>query len=795
VAAGTYVENINFNGKNISVIGENRETTIIDGNELGSVVTFENKETSSAILSGFTIQNGSASKGGGIFCDNSSPTLTNVTVSGNTATEGGGIYSANSSPTITSTEVTDNYGGWGGGFCILFGSALTGGNPTISNTLVAKNHGKYHGGGLYIDETKVSLTNVSITENTSNEMQGAGIHARNRSNIELVNVIHWNNEPSSIVFQEDGFKSEISISNSDIESGQSGVTTNSNADITWADGNIDADPMFADTANGDYHLKDWSPAIGAGTASGAPTTDIEGKPRPNPAGSNPDMGAYENEYGSPQNAPPVLSEIADVSVNEDESITVTLEAINADSADNDAITFSATSEKTEVKLSMGSVSGKVNISADENWNGLSKISVEATDGTAFDYGNFTVTFLPVNDKPVIASIASDTTNEETAKSIQVTASDIDGDELSISATTSNNHVVPSVSGMTLSLTPAKDFVGNALVTVIVSDGSLTDTVSYQFTVLNVNDSPVLSEIKDQRIAEDTDIMVKVVATDVDDTSLSFTGNAGSAGISAAFSGNDLTLKPEANWNGSSVITVYASDGKDMDSTKFNLTVDPMQDKPYNFNWVSTALDTINISQSNLSDTYDLKWNTSNEVDGEVVDYLIYAQIGRTQVEMVHDTTDTSYAIAYQEFVVKAFEAFPMLSRATVKFSLEATDGIDTVKVTGDDRVVFVNRYDYLSTESEGIPTVFALHENYPNPFNPTTTLRFDLPDISDITLTIYNMLGQRVRTFNMNDTPAGYHSIKWNATNDYGDPVGAGVYLYQLRANQFVKTRKMVLLK
>ena len=79
--------------------------------------------------------------------------------------------------------------------------------------------------------------------------------------------------------------------------------------------------------------------------------------------------------------------------------------------------------------------------------------------------------------------------------------------------------------------------------------------------------------------------------------------------------------------------------------------------------------------------------------------------------------------------------------------------------------------------------------------NPTTTLRFDLPEVSSITLTIYNMLGQRVRTFNMNDTPAGFHSIKWNATNDYGEQVGAGVYLYQLRANQYVKTRKMVLLK
>jgi hypothetical protein len=137
----------------------------------------------------------------------------------------------------------------------------------------------------------------------------------------------------------------------------------------------------------------------------------------------------------------------------------------------------------------------------------------------------------------------------------------------------------------------------------------------------------------------------------------------------------------------------------------------------------------------------------------------------------------------------------MLSRATLKFSVSATDGIDTVNVTGDDRVLFVNRYEYLSTEGEGVPVEFALHENYPNPFNPTTTLRFDLPEISDITLTIYNMLGQKVRTFNYQNTSAGYHSVTWDATNDYGEQVGAGVYLYQLQTKDFVKTRKMVLLK
>ena len=103
--------------------------------------------------------------------------------------------------------------------------------------------------------------------------------------------------------------------------------------------------------------------------------------------------------------------------------------------------------------------------------------------------------------------------------------------------------------------------------------------------------------------------------------------------------------------------------------------------------------------------------------------------------------------------------------------------------------------DRLETLSEIVPNNYYLHENYPNPFNPTTTLRFDLPDMSDVNLTIYNMLGQRVRTFNMQSTPAGYHSIKWNATNDYGEQVGAGVYLYQLRANHYLETRKMVLLK
>jgi len=94
-----------------------------------------------------------------------------------------------------------------------------------------------------------------------------------------------------------------------------------------------------------------------------------------------------------------------------------------------------------------------------------------------------------------------------------------------------------------------------------------------------------------------------------------------------------------------------------------------------------------------------------------------------------------------------------------------------------------------------IPKEYILNQNYPNPFNPVTTLRYDLPEQSDVTITIYNMLGRKVKTLVNPTQDAGFKSMIWDATNDYGKPVSAGVYLYQIQAGEFVQTKKMVLLK
>jgi len=85
--------------------------------------------------------------------------------------------------------------------------------------------------------------------------------------------------------------------------------------------------------------------------------------------------------------------------------------------------------------------------------------------------------------------------------------------------------------------------------------------------------------------------------------------------------------------------------------------------------------------------------------------------------------------------------------------------------------------------------------NYPNPFNPITTLEYDLPEDAVVNITIYDMMGRVVNTLVNGSQTAGYKSIQWDATNNLGDPVSAGLYIYTIQVGEFRQTKKMVLLK
>ena len=317
-------------------------------------------------------------------------------------------------------------------------------------------------------------------------------------------------------------------------------------------------------------------------------------------------------------------------------------------------------------------------------------------------------------------------------------------------------------------------------------------------MLGVNGN-LLADIDDAQIIEDQDFSV------VFDFSLmsvlrpfiNLLPVLSDSAVTASVLADTLLIDFPENWNGDLMVD-FIADWIDLplpnDTTRFTVNVTPTQDPPQAFEWASVAVDSIDITQLNTLDSYTLEWTESADVDRDTIDYIIYATIGQYPAEEIDDTTGLSYPILYQDIAEEAFRDVPG-NNVTIRFSVWAHDGIDSLKIGGEDRVLYVNRYEYLDVEDKTIPSDFALHGNYPNPFNPTTQIRFDLPNKNDVNINIYNMLGQRVKVFSMPNTPAGTHTITWNATNQSGQPLSAGVYLYQMISEDFVQTRKMILLK
>ncbi len=115
----------------------------------------------------------------------------------------------------------------------------------------------------------------------------------------------------------------------------------------------------------------------------------------------------------------------------------------------------------------------------------------------------------------------------------------------------------------------------------------------------------------------------------------------------------------------------------------------------------------------------------------------------------------------------------------------------------------VNYQEKISDKSKHkIPEKYELVGNFPNPFNPSTTIKYGLPYTSDVKLTVYDILGNEIRSYELLEQLAGYHDIIWDSKNEFGNIVSSGIYIYRLSAlyvkkdnQQFTGTSKMILLK
>jgi len=125
------------------------------------------------------------------------------------------------------------------------------------------------------------------------------------------------------------------------------------------------------------------------------------------------------------------------------------------------------------------------------------------------------------------------------------------------------------------------------------------------------------------------------------------------------------------------------------------------------------------------------------------------------------------------------------------------DVVDGIPYVRDLVPEFVGGSVSLSSRAPGaaLPTEFALSQNVPNPFNPTTDISFALPKDSKVSLAIYNVLGQHVKTLVDDYMRAGQQTVSWDGTDGTGRTVASGVYFYKLNANEFSQTKKMMMLK
>ena len=103
--------------------------------------------------------------------------------------------------------------------------------------------------------------------------------------------------------------------------------------------------------------------------------------------------------------------------------------------------------------------------------------------------------------------------------------------------------------------------------------------------------------------------------------------------------------------------------------------------------------------------------------------------------------------------------------------------------------------DSLSVDMSLHPEKIQIKQNYPNPFNPTTTLEYYLPRDLFVNISIYDMLGNKIKSLVQRNQVSGFKSVQWNAQNNQGEPVSAGVYLYKIQADGFSQTKKMILVK
>ena len=498
-----------------------------------------------------------------------------------------------------------------------------------------------------------------------------------------------------------------------------------------------------------------------------------------------DFGTVNITVAAP-NIAPILTVIDPQTINEDASLEIELIA-NDDNGDQ--LIFEANSDQETITVDL--LGTLLTLTPDANWNGTSQISVIVTDdglGNLADTIQFDLTVLPVNDPPQAFGLELPMDDAVIMDSLLTfswhPALDIDSDGIFYLVSIDVEVLELSIdAGLDTSLTiSVLDMPRGSSISwsVMANDSNVSTITELRSFIVDesvgyVNFPPVAENIS-ATVLEDSVAFIALNGSDENGDSLSFTLLGTPDHGTSELSEGRMSYRPFENFNGSDSLQFVVSDGELSDTAHIFLTVLAVNDAPDLFDLIGPADEMV------LMDTMvTFSWEASADIDGDTLmytlilsgtDFFVTHDVG-TELTLTLSTLDLPRSSTIDWWVQASDSDLSTLSDVW-QFSVDATVGLDQ---------------DFIS------PREWSLQQNFPNPFNPSTTIVYSIPSESVIRLTIYDIAGREIITLAEGVHAAGEYRILWNGLDMNSNQISSGVYLYRLEGEGFSQHRRMLYLK
>ncbi|MDP8201671.1 MAG: Ig-like domain-containing protein [Candidatus Tenebribacter burtonii] len=435
----------------------------------------------------------------------------------------------------------------------------------------------------------------------------------------------------------------------------------------------------------------------------------------------------------------------------------------------------------------------VTFSSTLNWNGTENLTFTANDNmnrsVASDDVYIIVTL--VNDAPTIVLPDDFTFDEDNGLVVDFTEfiDDIDLDDLTLSVT-GNIEVTVDIVDLEVTFGASENWNGTEVLIFTVDDGqgertsftlgkaqkrsnsisensraTAEDDVS--IIVIPVNDDPTIVLPDDFTFEEDDGLIVDFTEfiddIDLDDLTLSVTGITE---VTIDINELEVTFGATADWNGTETLTFTIDDNATRATAEddVDVIVTPVNDEPVfigflpidlEFTVVEDSMVTFSVEVEDIDSTIEYEWYVDDVLQTELTEAFVHIFEVVGDIEIKSIASDEDYNIETIWIV-----------------------HVETGSVSGDI-----------------LPVKTALGKNFPNPFNPTTTINYSLIDAGRVRIEIFNIKGENIHTLVDEHKNIGNHSIVWNGKDNSGKSVASGMYFYNMVTDKYYKIRKMLLIK